>query len=275
MDHIEMLQPPGAMIHYLITRWTPERVANLRDAMKLNEREFGLILLGAVALSDYHAAVLCDYTGIPAQTFSDLENEFSAFSGDQQAEHRISNSAKGRLVETLFSAREIKRRVAAVALEMQNLIDESVVLVPVLKGAFIFSADLIRLMFDFGIDPAVEFIEVSSYRNATERNGMPNVRRSISPEAIEGKTALIIDDICDTGETLRFVSKELLTLGAKDVRTCVLINKNHRRSSDLIDYTPDYVGFNVGEDWVVGYGMDTQEHYRGSPEVGALPKAAE
>jgi hypoxanthine phosphoribosyltransferase len=167
--------------------------------------------------------------------------------------------------ETLISEDAILERVGALASEISlDYADKGeIVLVGVLKGAFIFLADLSRRL---SIPRRIEFLAVSSYEHGSERSGavrlVMDVRRSI-----EGKHVLVVEDIVDTGHTLHYLIDMLKSRNPASVRTCALLHKAHRTE---VDVDIDYKGFTIGDEWVVGYGLDYDEKDRTLPYIGVI-----
>ena len=166
---------------------------------------------------------------------------------------------------TLISEEQIKARVEALAAQISlDYADKGeLVLVGVLKGAFIFLADLSRRL---SIPRHIEFIAVSSYEHGSVRSGavrlVMDVRRSI-----EGRHVLIIEDIVDTGHTLHYLINMLKSRNAASVRTCALLHKEHKTE---VDVDVDYLGFSIRDEWVVGYGLDYAEKDRTLPYIGII-----
>lgn len=167
--------------------------------------------------------------------------------------------------ETLISEEEILKRVDELAAQISlDYADKGeLVLLGVLKGSFIFLADLSRRL---SIPRHIEFIAVSSYEHGSIRSGavrlVMDVRRSI-----EGKHVLIVEDIVDTGHTLHYLIDMLRSRNPASVRTCTLLHKEHRTE---VDVEIDYLGFSIGDEWVVGYGLDYNEKDRTLPYIGVI-----
>ena len=137
---------------------------------------------------------------------------------------------------------------------------------PVLTGAFIFAADLLRAMQKIGCDPLVDFVQLSSYGGARSSSGVVTLLKDFSID-LENKHVLIVDDVLDTGRSLHFAKRMVLERGAKIAKVCVLVRKDTGRSDDI---DADYVGFEAGaDDFLVGYGMDDNGAKRGIPFIGA------
>jgi len=136
-------------------------------------------------------------------------------------------------------------------------------IVAILKGSVIFLADLARHL---GHGVTIELIEASSYGDGTTSSGQVAIRRYGKLD-VQGRDAILLDDIADTGNTLTAVRRSLEGMGARSVRTCVLLDKPCRRQVDLV---VDYFGFEVGDDFVVGYGLDYDDYYRNLPDICTL-----
>ena len=138
-------------------------------------------------------------------------------------------------------------------------------LVCVLKGAFVFLADLTRRL---EMRHEVDFMEVSSYGAGTESTGIVRILLDLE-QSIEGRHVLIVEDIVDSGRTLDYMVRNLETRGPASVRVCALLSKPSRRE---VDVQLDWVGFEVPNEFVVGYGLDYAEAYRNLPFIGVLKK---
>jgi hypoxanthine phosphoribosyltransferase len=182
----------------------------------------------------------------------------------------LSGQLKGPAVpasqpEVLISAEEIQDRVAELAAQISaDYADKGeLILIGVLKGAFIFLADLSR---NLTIPRQIEFIAVSSYEHGSIRSGAVRLVLDVR-ESIEGRHVLIVEDIVDTGHTLHYLINMLKSRSPASIRTCTLVRKEH---SAEVDVELDYLGFNVGNEWVVGYGLDFAEHDRTLPYIGIV-----
>ena len=166
------------------------------------------------------------------------------------------------LPSELISEATIQKRVKELAAQIsQDYADAGeVVLVGVLKGAFIFLADLSRAL---TIPRTIEFIAVSSY-GAGSKSGAVRLVMDVRGN-IEGKHVLIVEDIVDTGNTLNYLIGILKSHGPASIRTCTLL---HKAGSTEVDVAIDYVGFGIGDEWVVGYGLDYAEQNRTLPYIG-------
>jgi len=139
------------------------------------------------------------------------------------------------------------------------------IVVCTLRGAFVFAADLIRRL---DLPLTVEFLSVSSYGSGTVSSGNVDIRLDIA-ENIEGRDVLIIEDILDSGNTLSHLIKELNARNPASLKLCVLLDKPERRMPGVV-LRPDYLGFTIPDEFVVGYGLDYNQHYRNLPYIGVL-----
>ena len=141
------------------------------------------------------------------------------------------------------------------------------VVIGVLKGAFIFLADLTRRL---KVPHRVDFIAVSSYADGHRRSGEVRMVLDLR-EGIERRHVLLVEDIVDTGRTLRYLVQQFEARGPASIRTCALTRKKSRNEGDL---RIDYLGFDIPDVWVVGYGLDYAERYRTLPYIAAIDPAA-
>lgn len=172
---------------------------------------------------------------------------------------------RGKNIEVLFSASTIARRNLELAKDIAAREHSDLLVISVLKGSFIFAADLIRAMHDAGISPEVEFIMISSYGAGT-KSGEIRLLRDVDSD-VSGRDILLIDDILESGKTLKFARDLFLERGAKSVSIAVLLDKSMRRKSDI---EPDHTGFDCPDYFVVGYGMDAAYAFRELPFVGVV-----
>ena len=172
---------------------------------------------------------------------------------------------RGKDIEVLFSASTIARRNLELAKEIAGRDYDDLLVISILKGSFVFAADLIRAMHDTGLSPEVEFIFISSYGAGTT-SGEVRVLRDIDNE-VAGRDVLLIDDILESGKTLKFARDLMLSRGAKTVSIAVLLDKHTRRQTEL---SADFVGFDCPDYFVVGYGMDVAHAFRELPFVGIV-----
>ena len=166
----------------------------------------------------------------------------------------------------LISEAELQKGVARLAREIgEDYANTGLVMVCVLKGSFIFTSDLLRQL-SVAVH-RVEFVKASSYGSGTESVLDVRVESSLGAEQIRGQHTLLVDDIADTGKTFAAVSQYLRDMEPASLRCCTLLNKPDRREVDM-EY--DYVGFTIPNRFVVGYGMDLDDRYRGLPAVYCL-----
>ncbi len=168
-------------------------------------------------------------------------------------------------IEVLYSAEKIAERNEEIALSVAKASYRDLLVVAILKGSFIFAADLIRAMHQVGLSPEMEFISVSSYGAGTQSSEL-KLLRNIETD-VTGRDVLLIDDILESGKTLAFTRDLLLSRGANAVLLAVLLDKPFRRQ---IDIKADHVGFECPDVFVVGYGMDKAHAFRELPFVGKI-----
>jgi len=168
------------------------------------------------------------------------------------------------LEKILVSEEEIAERVGALAAEMDAYYKgEEVVLVCILKGAVTFFSDLVRLV-SFPVQ--FDFMCVSSYGSGTVSSGKVQIKKDLSVD-ISGKNVLLVEDILDTGNTMAALIELLKERNPKDIKLCALLNKAERREQPI---EADFSGFDIPDEFVVGYGLDYDERYRQLPFVGVL-----
>jgi len=169
-------------------------------------------------------------------------------------------------MKTLHSETDIAARIDVLARDIKSDLSADFLMAPVLTGAFIFAADLIRSLNRIDADPIVDFVQLSSYGGARTSSGVVTLLKDFSVD-LEGRSVLLVDDVLDTGRSLHFAKRMVLERGAKEARICVLVRKATGRSEDI---DADYVGFEAGaDDFLVGYGMDDEGKKRGVPIIGA------
>jgi len=166
----------------------------------------------------------------------------------------------------LISREDIARRVQELAADIsRDYQGRDLVLVGVLKGAFIFLADLVR---ELSFPVEIDFVRLSSYGGGTSPTGEVHISKDVEL-SLEGRDVLIVEDIMDLGYTLDFLKQHLAKHQARSVKICVLVDKQERRK---VDVPLDYVGFVVEKGFLVGYGLDCGEKMRTLPEIYALEK---
>ncbi|EIQ00282.1 hypoxanthine phosphoribosyltransferase [Opitutaceae bacterium TAV1] len=181
----------------------------------------------------------------------------SALSTDASAVH-------ADLESVLVPESEIKKRLRKLGAEICTLYgDEEITVVALINGAIFFTADLLRHI----PNPVrLDCVRISSYRNETRSLGKPRILGNLSLD-IANRHVLLIDDILDTGKTLSVVANMIRKLEPASVRTCVLLDKRGRRE---VEFEADFVGFQIPDKFVVGYGLDFAERYRNLPCIGVL-----
>lgn len=167
-------------------------------------------------------------------------------------------------MRVLYSGEQIAARVRQLADEIRPLYaDRNPLLLGVLKGSFVFLADLVRAL---AIPLEVDFVQLASYGNGTQSSGFVRFVRDVE-RPLRGRHVLVVEDIVDTGHTLRFLLGTLASRETASVRVVTLLEKPSRRA---IEVRPDYVGFRIDDLFVVGYGMDLGEAYRHLPDICVL-----
>ncbi len=168
------------------------------------------------------------------------------------------------LETVLVSEKDIKKRVKKLGAELAAAYgDEEITVVSIINGAILFTADLLR---EIPNPIRLDCIRISSYRNDTKSHGQPQLLQSLTLD-ISNRHVLLIDDILDTGKTFSSVAAMLTKLNPASLRTCVLLDKRGRRE---VDFEADFVGFQIPDKFVVGYGLDFAERYRNLPCIGVL-----
>jgi len=172
-------------------------------------------------------------------------------------------------IHVLFEAQAIAQRNEALALDIKAAAPERLLVIAVLKGSFIFAADLIRALHKVGLAPEVEFVSLSSYREGTTSSGTVTILHDVESD-VRGRDVVLVDDILESGRTLAYAKDLFAARGARRVLTCVLLEKPGKRAVSL---DADFVGFHCPDLFVVGYGMDVAHKYRQLPFVGVVEKS--
>lgn len=163
----------------------------------------------------------------------------------------------------LYSEKEIKETVEKLGkIITEEYKDKKLLLIGLLKGSFIFMSDLAR---QIDLPCKVDFMVASSYGSGTVSSGTVKIKKDIGD--VSGLDVLIVEDIIDSGITLKYVTEHIKNKGAKSVKICTMFNKKERRMADI---DADYTGKNVPDEFIVGYGLDFDEKYRNLPYVGIL-----
>lgn len=166
-------------------------------------------------------------------------------------------------MEVLIGANDIQQRVRALARDIHRDHPDGVHLVCVLKGAFVFLADLARALEG---DATLDFMAVSSYGSSTKSSGQVQLMKDLDA-GLEGRDVVIVEDIVDTGLTLTYLQDILRARAPRSLRTACLLSKPSRRT---VDVKVDYVGFTIEDRFVVGYGLDYDEKYRNLPYIAVI-----
>ncbi|MDD6309007.1 MAG: hypoxanthine phosphoribosyltransferase [Clostridia bacterium] len=166
----------------------------------------------------------------------------------------------------LISEEDLQKKVQELAdCISQQYEGKDPLLITVLKGGFVFAADLFRRI---TIPASVDFMAVSSYGASSKSSGVVKIIKDLD-HPVEGRDVIIIEDILDSGMTLSYLRDMLLQRGVKSLKICTILNKPDRRKADI---NADYVGFDIPDEFVVGYGLDYAEKYRNLPFVGILKR---
>ena len=167
-------------------------------------------------------------------------------------------------IRVLVSEEEIEKRILQMANDISEFYQgEPVHLVSVLKGGVFFTCELAKRL---TIPVSIDFMSVSSYGDGTKSSGVVKVIKDLD-EAIEGKHVLVVEDIVDSGRTLSYLMDNLKSRKPKSLHLCTLLDKPERRVTDV---HVDYTGFEIPDEFVVGYGLDYMQHYRNLPYIGVV-----
>ena len=170
------------------------------------------------------------------------------------------------IARVLLSEEQLKKRIAEMGEEIsRDYAGKTPTIICILKGAVMFYTDLLR---EITVPMNMDFMAVSSYGNKTKSSGEVEIRKDLS-SSIENKHVLIVEDIVDSGFTLSYLSRMLASRGAASIKIATLLDKPARRAPG-IDLKTDYSGFVIGDEFVVGYGLDYAELYRNLPYIGVL-----
>jgi hypoxanthine phosphoribosyltransferase len=169
-------------------------------------------------------------------------------------------------MRVLFSAAEIAARVEALAVEIARALPADFVIVGLLKGAWVFVADLARALGRAGAGPEIEFMRLSSYGLTKQSSGAVQLLGDV-PSGLTGRPVLLVDDIVDTGRSIAYAAAQLHQHRIGNLWICALLDKPQRRE---VEVAIDFVGFTIGDVFVVGYGTDHAEKYRHLPYIGAV-----
>jgi hypoxanthine phosphoribosyltransferase len=166
-------------------------------------------------------------------------------------------------MQTLITEAQLRERVRALALDISRDHPNGVHLVSVLKGAFMFLADLVRAMPG---EVTLDFMALSSYGNRQTTSGEVRLLKDLDA-GLEDRSVVIVEDIVDTGLTLAYLQEILRARTPRSLKTACLLNKPSRRQTSVV---VDYVGFTIDDEFVVGYGLDSRERYRNLPYIAVV-----
>ena len=168
------------------------------------------------------------------------------------------------ILKVLLSEEQLHQRIQEMGDELfEKFRDKDPMFVGVLNGCFVFMADLVRAA---QLKSEVEFISVSSYKNATKSSGVVEITRDLQRD-ITGRDIIVVEDILDSGNTLYFLRNYLLAKGARSITVVTLLDKPYRREKPIV---ADLSGFEVPDEFVVGFGLDYCQQYRNMPYIGVL-----
>lgn len=167
-------------------------------------------------------------------------------------------------VEVLLSEEEVNARIREIGeLISKEYSGKSIHLIGILKGGSFFMCELAKRI---TVPVSIDFMSVSSYGSSTESSGVVKVIKDLD-ESLVGKHVLVVEDIIDTGRTISYLMELLKDRGAADVKLCALLDKPERR---VVDVKVDYIGFQIPDEFVVGYGLDYAQRYRNLPYIGIV-----
>ena len=167
-------------------------------------------------------------------------------------------------ITTLIPQEKVEKRITELAAQIsKDYAGKELRMVGILKGACFFLCELAKQV---TVPVSIDFMQASSYGGHTESTGTVRIRKDLD-ESIEGLDVMIVEDIVDSGRTLAFLGEFLKTKGAKSIAYCTLLDKPQRR---VVDLKADYSGFEIPDEFVVGYGMDYAEKYRNLPYIGVV-----
>lgn len=167
-------------------------------------------------------------------------------------------------IRELISEQKVDKRIEELGKQIsEDYAGKSIHLICILKGGSFFMCELAKRI---TVPVSIDFMSVSSYGNATSSSGNIKIKKDLD-DPIEGKEVLVVEDIIDSGRTLHYLTKILKERGAESVRLCTLLDKPERREAEV---KTDYVGFQIPDEFVVGYGLDYAQKYRTLPYIGVV-----
>lgn len=179
----------------------------------------------------------------------------------------MSNQMNADIEKVFYSEKDLQDVVRRIGQEIsRDYAGKEPLLVGILKGSVVFMTDLMRAL---DIPCGIDFMVVSSYGSGVKTSGVVQILKDLS-QPIEGKDVILVEDILDSGMTLSYVTKILQARNPNSIRVCTLLDKPARRKADIF---ADYKGFDVPDEFIVGYGLDYAEHYRNLPYIGVLKRS--
>lgn len=175
------------------------------------------------------------------------------------------NEPKHHIVP-LISSEMVASRISTLANEITKKLPKDIVVIALLRGSFVFTADLIRAFYATGVKPQVDFMTLESYGNAITSSGRITLVRDIT-ENVEGRDVLIVDDILESGRTLSYAKDVIQKRGAASIHIAVMLEKPGKRK---VEIDADFVGFTIEDKFVVGMGLDYANSYRELPYIGVV-----
>ena len=185
-------------------------------------------------------------------------------------EMMTSKTDTNKPVDVIFSSQQIAARLQELAADIEARRIDGLLVIAVLKGSFVFAADLIRAMHARGIAPEIDFLTLSSYRRSKVSSGQVTILRDLDLD-VANRNILLVDDILESGRTLAFAKDLLSARGAARIYTCVLLDKKVARA---VEVEADFCAFDCPQVFVVGYGMDVAHRYRELPFVGQVRQSS-
>lgn len=169
--------------------------------------------------------------------------------------------------KVLLTEKEIEETVSRMADEISRDYEgKNLLLLGILKGSVVFMGDLMKHL---SIPTQIDFMRVSSYGHGTVSSGRVNIILDLLRNDLDSCDILVVEDIIDSGKTLSYLTQYLKNKGARSVKTCTMLDKPSRRE---VEFSPDYVGVEIPDEFVVGYGLDYNEDYRALPYIGILKR---
>lgn len=174
-------------------------------------------------------------------------------------------SIENKRRETLFTRADINNRVAEMGKAFTGLYQQgNLLVISLMKGSFIFAADLVR---EIDLPVHIEFMTTSSYGHGETSSGKVEMVQDLKLMDLAGYDVLVVDDICDSGITMKAVVEHLKARRPDSIRSCVLLDKPSRRTADFV---PDFIGFTIPDKFIVGYGLNYGDHFRNIPYIFAF-----